>query len=150
VRLRLLPLLEPPGRLDDDVDAELTPRKVGGISDRERPQRSLADADRLGFGVHAHRQRAEHGVEREQVRHRLRVADIVDGNDLEAGLALQIGAEEVPADPPETVDRDAPHRRPPVGIVNARLLDSNPASASEKAARNFPIASLSSVLTTSS
>jgi hypothetical protein len=38
------------------------------------------------------------------VRHRLRVEDVVDGDEVDAGTLLPCGAKEVPADTPETVD----------------------------------------------
>ena len=59
----------------------------------------------------------------EQVRHRLRVAEVVDRDDLEVGAALQMGAEEVPPDPPESVDPDAyvRHGVPPFVRFSARV-----------------------------
>ena len=109
----------------------------------------LADGDRLPVGVHLLGERAEQRVEREQVRHRLRVAEIVDGDDFEAGLALQVGAEEVAADPPEAVDRDARHRRASGHVQHAPLF-LQPGEQIRERGANFSIPSASSVSTTSS
>ncbi len=49
-------------------------------------------------------ERPERRVELEQVRHRLRVAEIVGGDDLEVGVARQRRAEEVAPDAAEAVD----------------------------------------------
>jgi len=94
VGLRLVALLEAAGRLDHDVDSELAPGKIRGIGNRERPQAPLADADRLRVGLHLLAERAEQRVEGKQVRHRPRVAQVVDGDDLVVGAPLQIRAEE--------------------------------------------------------
>jgi hypothetical protein len=56
---------------------------------------------------------AQQRVELEQVRHRLDVTQVVDGDDLVVGAALEVGAQEVTADAAEPVDRDACHRHPP-------------------------------------
>jgi hypothetical protein len=69
-----------------------------------------ADGDRAVAGLDRHVERAEHGVVPEQVRHRLRVADVVRGHDLEVAAPLQLGAEKVAADAAEPVDPD-PHLR---------------------------------------
>src|SRR5262249_34839641 len=68
---------------------------------------AVADFDALA-------QRAEHGVELEQVPHRPRVAEVVDRDDLEVAVSLQVRTEEVPADAPEAVDAYARcHLKPP-------------------------------------
>jgi len=65
--------------------------------------------------VHTHHlSSAEDRVVLEQVGHRLRVAEIVDGDELDVRSALSRGPEEVPSDPPETVDpHPYAHRSPP-------------------------------------
>src|SRR4030095_3296932 len=40
----------------------------------------------------------------EEVPHRLRITEVVDRDDLEAGIALEVSAEEVAADAAESVD----------------------------------------------
>ena len=54
--------------------------------------------------LHVLAERAEHRVVLEQVRHRLRVAEVVRRDDLEVAAALQVRTEEVAPDAPETVD----------------------------------------------
>src|SRR5581483_1210388 len=51
-------------------------------------------------------ERAEHGVVLQEVRHRLRVADVVRGHELEVAAALERRPEEVAPDAPEPVDPD--------------------------------------------
>ncbi len=83
-----------------------------------------ADADDAVAGLDRQVERAEHRVVLQQVRHRLRVADVVRGHDLEVAAALELGAEEVPADPAEAVDPDPGlrHLRAPLVVVCASSL----------------------------
>ena len=53
------------------------------------------------------RERAERGVVAQEVRHRLRVAEVVQRDDVEVGAERVLRAEEVPSDPAEAVDADA-------------------------------------------
>ena len=65
-------------------------------------------------------ERPEHRVVLEEVRHRLRVAEVVRSDDLDVGPALELGAEEVPPDPAEAVDPDANrHSLSPVSVAAA-------------------------------
>ena len=66
-----------------------------------------ADGDLAVAGRDVLVQRPEDGVVLEQVGHRLDVAEIVGGDDLEVAAPLQVRAEEVPPDPPEPVDPNA-------------------------------------------
>src|SRR5262245_31832991 len=95
---------EETGRLDHELDLEVAPREAGGIPLREDFELGLAGGD----DAVAHRdvlvELAEDGVVLEQVAHRLRVAEVVDRDDLEVPAAFEVRAEEVAADPPETVD----------------------------------------------
>ena len=62
----------------------------------------LAAVDLDGAGV-----AAEHGVVAEQVTERLRVGQVVDGDDVDVLTALTKCSEEVAADAAEAVDPDA-------------------------------------------
>ena len=107
VLLRTFAIGEEPGRLDDDVHAEITPRESSGVALREDLDllaRCLEDTVRE---LHLARERPEVRVVAQQVRHRLRIAEVVQRDDLEVRLALVLCAEEVPPDPAEPVDSDA-------------------------------------------
>jgi hypothetical protein len=83
---------------------EVAPRQRLGVALRQHPQRVVPDADpRLGR-PHGLRQLAEHRVVLEQVSHLLERTEVVDGDEVDVRLAFLGGAEEVPADPAETVD----------------------------------------------
>jgi hypothetical protein len=53
------------------------------------------------------------------------VAEVVAGDDLAVGRALEGGAEEVAADPPEAVDRDALHVETATGRLASRAASSS-------------------------
>ena len=103
----LVPRREEAGRLDDDVDAELTPREVGRVALAEHPQLVVADLDAVLRGADLVRQGAEHGVVLEEVGHRVQRAEVVDGDEVEVGAPLLRRPEEVAADAAEAVDADA-------------------------------------------
>ena len=110
-------LREEPGRLDRDLDAEIGPGKVGGVALGEELDLVAVDGDRVLAGLDRDVEVAEHGVVLEQVRHRLRVAEVVRRHDLEVAALLELGAQEVPADAAEAVD---PH--PGLGHLAAPLV----------------------------
>ena len=87
--LRGLAVGEEPGRLDRDVDAELAPRQLRGIPLRDELDLVAADADEAVAGLDRRVERPEHRVVLEQVRHRLRVAEVVRGHDLEVAAPLR-------------------------------------------------------------
>ena len=64
------------------------------------PPARIAPSPSLDLAV----ERAELRVVLEQVRHRLRVAEVVRGDDLDVRLALELRPEEVAPDPAEAVD----------------------------------------------
>ena len=71
-----------PGRLDRDVDAEIAPWRSAG----SRSETNLISWPSTVIGRRRLDRRSrvpEHGVVLEQVRHRLRVAEVVRGHDLE-------------------------------------------------------------------
>ena len=97
---------EEPGRLEHDVDAEVAPRKPGGVSLREHLHRLTARLDDPVAERDVACERAEHRVVLQEVGHRLRVAEVVERDDLDVGAQLLLRAEEVAADPAEAVDAD--------------------------------------------
>ena len=98
--------VEVPGGLEGDVDAELAPGELRGILLGEELDLVAADADEAVAGLDRDVEVAEHGVVLQQVRHRLRVAEVVRRDDLEVAAALDLRAQEVPADAAEAVDPD--------------------------------------------
>ena len=107
VLLRSLTGREEPGRLEDDIDAELTPRQCCRIALREHLHLLAAGVDNAVPERHLSRERAEHRVVLEEMRHRRGVAEVVDRDDLDVGPELLLGPEEIPPDASETVDADA-------------------------------------------
>src|SRR6185312_5837074 len=83
--------------------------------DAGRGDRPVADLDLAA-------ERSEVRVVLEQVPHRLRVAEVVDRHDLEAGVPLQPSPKEVPPDPPESVDTDPRSHAPPGRLPLASLV----------------------------
>jgi hypothetical protein len=92
VRLCLVALFETSGHLNDHVDTEILPGEILGFRDRGGSQPVPADADRLRAGDDLCGEPAEKRVELEQVRHRLRVAEVVDRDDLVVGATLEVSA----------------------------------------------------------
>ena len=83
---------EDAGGLDDDVDAEVTPRQGGGaLLDLERLDLGVADDDRVvAFEADVLGETAQDRVELEQVRQAGVVGEVVDRDDLDVG-ALALG-----------------------------------------------------------
>src|SRR4030095_10611795 len=96
-----------------DVDAEVAPREVLGVALRQHFELLAGRGDRAVAGRDAALEPAEHRVVLEQVRHRLRIAEIVDRDDVDVGPLLQLGAKEVPPNAPEPVDPDFDRHTPP-------------------------------------
>ena len=105
VELRLLAVGEQARGLEHDVDAEVLPRQLAGVADRQHLEAVAADGDGVARGLHVLRQVAENRVVLEQVRQGLRVREVVDRHEIEFLLA-EGGAQDVAADPPEPVDTD--------------------------------------------
>jgi hypothetical protein len=111
--LRVLPLREEAGRLQNDVHAEVFPGERGGVALGEELELLVADADAAVDRLDLLVQRPEDGVVLEQVRHRLRIAEVVRGHEVDVRPPLPRGAEEIAPDAPETVDTHAnAHRLP--------------------------------------
>ena len=87
-----------------------TPRSpqgsAAGIALGEHLERRAVDRDRLAVDLDLAREAAEDRVVLEQVGERLRVGEVVDGDELEVGAGRVGGAEDVAADAPEAVDAD--------------------------------------------
>ena len=105
-----------------DVDAELAPRELRGIPLGEELDLVAADADEAVAGLDRDVEVAEHRVVLQQVRHRLRVAEVVRRDDLEVAAALELRAQEVPADPAEAVDPDPDLRHESSRLSLCRFL----------------------------
>ena len=105
--LGLVALREQPGGLDRDVDAEIAPGQLGGRPDVEPLDRLPGDGDRVVADLDVPAERPEDGVVLEQVRHRVHVADVVGGHDLEVAASVEMGAQEVASDASEAVDANS-------------------------------------------
>src|SRR6266508_3055531 len=86
---------------------ELRPRQLRRVAHLELPRLVAGDANRFLARLHLVSERTEHRVVLEQVGHRLRVADVVEGHHVEVASPLQMRAEEVATDAPEAVDAHA-------------------------------------------
>src|SRR5204863_2278491 len=106
--LRAVAVGEKPHRLDHELDLQVSPREPGGILLGEDLELGLPGRDGPVADLDVFVELPEDGVVLEQVSHRLRVAEIVDRDDLEVPAALEVRPEEIPPDPPEAVD---PHPR---------------------------------------
>ena len=94
-----------PGRLEHHVDTRSPHGKLRRDRVRRASQRLAVAPDHAVGERRPRRRRAEVRVVAEQVRHRLRVPEVVDGDDLDVRAELSLRPEEVAADPAEPVDR---------------------------------------------
>jgi hypothetical protein len=97
---------EEAGRLDHDVDAEVTPGQGGRIALGQHLQLLAADGQRTLADLDGLREAPEDRVVLEQVAHGRGVDQVVDGDELDVGSRRVRRAEDVAPDPPETVDPD--------------------------------------------
>src|SRR5262249_34272003 len=81
------------------------PRQRAGIALGEHLDRLLPDDQGIAFRAYVLVEPAVDRVVAQQVRQRLGVRDVVDGHELEPGLA-ETGSKHVAADTPEAVDAD--------------------------------------------
>ena len=91
----------------DDVDAELAPRQLLRVADRQDLEVVAVDVDAVVDDLDVVGQHAEHRVVLEQVGHRVERAEVVHGDEVDVGARLLGGPEEVAADAAEAVDADA-------------------------------------------
>ena len=83
---RALLIGEAPCALEHELDAEFLPGKLLGFFDRRDPDQLAVDFERIALCVDRPRKAAVHRVVLEQVRQRLGVGDVVDGDELERAL----------------------------------------------------------------
>ena len=98
---------EPPGRLDHDVDGQLLPRQRLRLGCGGHRDPAAGDDDRVVVGADGVREAPVHAVALEQLGEGGDVDDVVDGDDVEVGVALDRGADDGAADPAEAVDGEA-------------------------------------------
>ena len=99
---------EEAGRLNDDVGADLGPRQAAGVALREHGKTLLAlDRDLTIAGDDVLAEPTKDAVVLEQVRERLRVRQVVDGNDLDISSGSLHGTVEVAADAAKAIDTNA-------------------------------------------
>ena len=98
---------EAPGGLDDDVDAEVGRRQVGGVALAETRISWPSKAMNVAVAATWVREPPVDGVVREQMGEGRGVGDVVDGDDLEIGASLVGRAHEAAPDAAEAVDGDA-------------------------------------------
>jgi hypothetical protein len=98
---------EEAGGLDDDVGAQVAPRQVGRVALGEHLEQLAVDQDAVIGDLDRPGVRAQDRVVLQQVRERLRVGQVVDGDPLDVGVLGLGGTEEVAADAAEAVDPDA-------------------------------------------
>ena len=107
VLLRAVPVGEEAGRLDHELDLEVLPRQPGRVALGEDLELGLAGLDDAVADLDILVELPEDGVVLQQVPHRLRVAEVVDRHDVEVAATLEVSAEEVPPNPPKSVDPHA-------------------------------------------
>jgi hypothetical protein len=107
VLLRAVAIGEEPGRLDHELDAEVSPRKGSRILLGKHLQLTVPGLDDPVVDVDVLVELPEHGVVLQKVSHRLGVTEIVDGDDVEVPTALEVSTEKVPPNPPKPVDPNA-------------------------------------------
>src|SRR5699024_5456887 len=101
---RLLRVGEEPGGLDDDVDAEVVPRELRGVTLGEGADERAVDLDAALDDLHLAVVATEDRVVLEQVRLGGVVTEVVEGDDLDVGSGRLDGTEEVTTDAAEAVD----------------------------------------------
>jgi len=97
---------EEPGRLEHDVHAQIAPRQARRVTLGEHLHLLAAGPDDTVPELDVAREGAEDRVVLQEVRHGLRVPEVVQRDDLDVGAQLLLRAEEVAADPAEAVDAD--------------------------------------------
>src|SRR4029077_20566503 len=101
---------EESGRLDDDVHAEVFPGQLGGVSVAHELHAAAADDDVVPLHRHGRAKSTQRGVVLQEMGERVRVADVVDGDDIERRFEGVGGTVDVPADAPETIDSNPGHQ----------------------------------------
>ena len=112
---------EEPGGLDDDVDAEVAPRKTLRVAFRKHLDGAPVDRDAVRSDSNCARKAPEHTVVLEQVGEHLGSGDVVDRDDLELRRAFSGGPEHVASDAAEAVDANFHSHagQPPAAPISA-------------------------------
>ena len=110
---------EQPGRLEDDVDAEVLPRQLRRIAQRQHLELVAVDRNAVAFGFDARFQVAEHRIVFEQVGERLRARQIVDRDEVDV-LVAERRPHDVAPDSTESIDADPDSHRSPPDIFQSR------------------------------
>ncbi len=107
VRGRLVLVGEEARALEDDVGAELLPRQLGGVLLGDDLRVHVAEVDGALERLRGMGRAAVDAVVVVEVRERLRVGQVVDGDELEVlDVALGEGADDAASDAAEAVDGD--------------------------------------------
>src|SRR5215217_2811836 len=94
-------------RLDHELHFKVPPGQTRWVFLGQNLKFALAGPDYSVTDLDVLAELPEDGVVLQEVPHRLRVAEIVDRDDLEIPAALEVRAEEVAPDAPESVDTHA-------------------------------------------
>ena len=105
--LGLLTVGEEAGGLNDNLNTELAPRQVGGVTLSEHLDVLAVNDDTLVVVGDLTLEAARDRVVLQQVSEGLVVGQVVHGDDLDVRALLEGGAEEVTADAAEAVDANA-------------------------------------------
>ena len=105
--LGLLAIGEEARGLNDNLNAELAPGQIGGVTLCEHLDVLAVDDDALVIVGHLTLEATRDRVVLQQVSKGLVVGQVVNGDDLDVRALLESGAEEVTADAAEAVDANA-------------------------------------------
>ena len=96
---------EEPRRLEHDVDAQVLPRKLRRIAERQHLEHIAVDRDAVALDFDLGFQVAEHGVVLQQMGERRGVGQVVHRDEVDV-LVAERRPHDVAADAPEPVDAD--------------------------------------------
>src|SRR5207247_5690186 len=120
---RVVAFGEQSGRLEDNVDAEVFPRQLRRVAHRQHLELVAVDRDRFSPGLDLRVQITEHRVVLQQVRKRVRIREIVDGDNVDVRIA-ECRPHDVPADAAEPVNAN-PHRHRYILQTNVSFYNSS-------------------------
>ena len=121
VLCRTLALGEEPGRLDDDLDAEVAPGQRRGVALGQHLHVLAVDHELAVAGLDRARIAPVDRVVAQQVRKRRGAGEVVHRHDLEARIPASGGPKHVAADAAEPVDRNAnAHPKSPLVVAIRR------------------------------
>jgi len=109
---RTFSVREAAGGLEHDVDAEVFPRQLRRLLLGEDLDLVAVDGDAVRAGADVSGIGAVHRVVLEQVRERLGIRQVVDGDEVEIRHARELGgAQHLPSDSAEAVDANLNRHR---------------------------------------